>query len=260
MYEGAKVNLNHPKADPRTPRDYQDRMGVLRNVRLADDSAGVFADFHFNPKHPVSEQLLWDAEHAPENVGFSHNVEAKVSRDKAGKVVVEEIVSVQSVDLVADPATTRGLFEHIEHNEGESMNLQEITLDQLSAGRADLVEQLQKAAVKTYLEGEDAKKQAAELKTLRERVDGYEAAAKLAEKKAGIDKLVEAAKLPKELVTEVFRTSLYEARDDAAVKALIEDRKVLAGKFQGRPQSREQQAAEGAVTAPDSKAFVEAIT
>ena len=36
--------------------------------------------------------------HAPENVGFSHNVEANVSR-RTGKVVVEEIVKVQSVDL-----------------------------------------------------------------------------------------------------------------------------------------------------------------
>ena len=39
---------------------------------------GLFADFHFNPKHALAEQLLWDAEHAPENVGFSHNVEARV--------------------------------------------------------------------------------------------------------------------------------------------------------------------------------------
>ena len=46
----------------------------------------------------------------PENVGFSHNVEAKTSR-RADRVVVEAITRVQSVDLVADPATTRGLFE-----------------------------------------------------------------------------------------------------------------------------------------------------
>ena len=40
---------------------------------------GLFADFHFNPKHALAEQLLWDAEHAPENVGFSHNVEARTA-------------------------------------------------------------------------------------------------------------------------------------------------------------------------------------
>ena len=53
---------------------------------------------------------MWDAEHAPENVGFSHNVEARVGR-RGDRVVVEAIIRVQSVDLVADPATTRGLFE-----------------------------------------------------------------------------------------------------------------------------------------------------
>ena len=79
LYEGAKVNVNHPKGHPNSPRDYQERMGVIRNVQhRAGD--GLFADFHFNPKHYLSEQLIWDAEHTPENVGFSHNVQARTSR------------------------------------------------------------------------------------------------------------------------------------------------------------------------------------
>ena len=79
LYEGAKVNVNHPKGNPAGPRDYQDRIGAIRNVLLRPGE-GLFADFHFNPKHALAEQLLWDAEHAPENVGFSHNVEARISR------------------------------------------------------------------------------------------------------------------------------------------------------------------------------------
>src|SRR5262249_45992585 len=71
---------------------------------------GLFADFHFNPKHCLAEQLIWDAEHAPENVGFSHNVQARTSR-RGETTLVEEILHVHGVDLVADPATTRGLFE-----------------------------------------------------------------------------------------------------------------------------------------------------
>ncbi len=109
LYENSKVNLDHPDGDPRRPRSYQDRFGVIRNVELRENE-GLYADFRFNPKHPVAEQLLWDAEHAPENVGFSHNVEAVVRRENE-KTVVEKIVSVRSVDLVADPATTAGLFE-----------------------------------------------------------------------------------------------------------------------------------------------------
>lgn len=108
-YEGAKVNVNHPKGDPASPRDYQDRLGSIRDVTFRDN-AGLFADLHFNPRHALAEQLIWDAGHASQNVGFSHNVRA-VTEQKDGKTVVMKIVCVNSVDLVADPATTAGLFE-----------------------------------------------------------------------------------------------------------------------------------------------------
>ena len=111
LYENAKVNLDHPEGDPNRPRSYTDRLGVIREVRLHGDD-GLYADFHFNPSHPLAEQLLWDAEHAPSNVGFSHNVEAVLRREQ-DETVVEEILSVRSVDLVADPATTTGLFESV---------------------------------------------------------------------------------------------------------------------------------------------------
>lgn len=109
LYESAKVNVNHPKGSPLAPRDYQERIGVLRGVRVVPGE-GLFGDLHFNPKHALAEQLLWDAEHAPENVGLSHNVEARLSRQGDGWTV-EAITAVRSVDLVADPATTRGLYE-----------------------------------------------------------------------------------------------------------------------------------------------------
>jgi hypothetical protein len=109
LYENSKVNLDHPDGDPRKPRSYHARFGMIRNVQLRENE-GLYADFWFNPKHTIAEQLLWDAEHAPDNVGFSHNVEAVVKRTSE-PALVEKIVSVRSVDLVADPATTQGLFE-----------------------------------------------------------------------------------------------------------------------------------------------------
>ena len=117
LYENSKVNLDHPEGDPRKPRSYQDRFGVIRNIVLREND-GLFADFRFNPKHAVAEQLLWDAQNAPENVGFSHNVEAIV-RKEDGHVIVEKILAVRSVDLVADPATTAGLFETVDSMEKE---------------------------------------------------------------------------------------------------------------------------------------------
>lgn len=108
LYENAKVNVNHPDGSPTESRKYQDRVGSIKNVTLQEN--GLYGDFHFNPKHPLAEQMLWDAERAPENFGFSHNVEAVV-RLENGAQVVDKIVRVRSVDLVADPATTSGLFE-----------------------------------------------------------------------------------------------------------------------------------------------------
>jgi len=110
LYENAKVNVNHPKESPQAPRDYQDRIGSIQNVQYREKD-GLYGDFHFNPCHPLAEQLKWDAEHAPENVGFSHNILARTTPQKDGTLLVEEITSVRSVDLVADPATTHGLFE-----------------------------------------------------------------------------------------------------------------------------------------------------
>ncbi len=98
---------------------------------------GLFGDFYFNPKHALAEQLLWDAEHAAENVGFSHNVEARTAR-RGERTVVEAILKVQSVDLVADPATTRSLFESADPDGV----LESITVEELRRLRPDLIEAL----------------------------------------------------------------------------------------------------------------------
>lgn len=111
LYEGAKVNVNHPHPEVSAPRDYRDRLGLLRQVHYRDGE-GLFADLYFNPKHDIAERLIWDARHAPQNVGLSHNVLAKI-RQEDDMAVVYEIVRVLSVDLVADPATTDGLFEAV---------------------------------------------------------------------------------------------------------------------------------------------------
>jgi len=109
LYEGAKVNVNHPQGEAAAPRDYRDRLGLLRHVHYRPGE-GLFADLYFNPKHDVAERLVWDAQHAPQNVGLSHNVLARVSR-QGDVTVVDEILRVLSVDVVADPASTQGLFE-----------------------------------------------------------------------------------------------------------------------------------------------------
>src|SRR5215204_3924592 len=145
LYEGAKVNINHPKGHPLSPRDYQDRLGVVRGVELRAGE-GLFGDLHFNPKHSLSEQLVWDAEHAPQNVGMSHNVLARTKRE-GDETVVEAITKVQSIDLVADPATTSGLYEHTDAgsqklgaaDDTNPMSWHSLTLEQLRRHCPELI-------------------------------------------------------------------------------------------------------------------------
>lgn len=123
LYEGARVYVDHAaKAD--APRSYKDRLGTLESVRVK--AGGLFANLRYNPKHPLSSQLAWDAQHSPESVGLSHCVSAKTKRE-GGTVVVESIEAVHSVDIVAEPACTAGLFENTDHT---TKAWQEMTAEQ----------------------------------------------------------------------------------------------------------------------------------
>lgn len=123
LYEGAKVNIDHGPKDLSADRSYRDRFGSIRGVQFREGS--LFGDLHFNPRHPIAEQFLWDAEHNPGNLGFSHVAEGVTAR-RNGQTIVEEIKSVRSVDIVSDPATTRGLFESTEKREMKTKTIKQI--------------------------------------------------------------------------------------------------------------------------------------
>jgi len=263
LYEGAKVNINHPKGHPLSPRDYQDRLGVVRGVQFRAGD-GLFGDLHFNPKHALSEQLVWDAEHAPQNVGMSHNVLARTSRS-GQETVVESITKVQSIDLVADPATTSGLYEHAESREPRDnsqepevtatalaldarlLTLDSLTLDQLRRHRPDLVAELQEA-------------HEAQLEQVRNRLDEMLAQKEMSRRRDRIAQLLEQYHLPNPsaedaarsgLVSPQFMETLMRATDDESVSRLVEERAALIrsacewryerrGSNGSRPRSRQQ--------------------
>jgi hypothetical protein len=110
LYEGAKVNIDHPERGPMAERKISDRIGVIRNARFVE-GRGVYGDFHYNPHHPMAERVVWDAENNPSAMGFSHNATMRTGKSKNGMEVVVEIIAIRSIDLVADPATTTSLFE-----------------------------------------------------------------------------------------------------------------------------------------------------
>jgi hypothetical protein len=107
LYQGALVNLDHPDR-PDGPRSVRDRFGRLVNVRF--EGGRIRADLRYNPEHPYAATLEWFAENDPGAIGLSHNAVGE-GKDEAGVFVVRKIVELRSVDLVAEPATTRGLFE-----------------------------------------------------------------------------------------------------------------------------------------------------
>lgn len=228
LYENAKVNVNHAPGHEANNRDYRDRIGSLHQVHF-QPGEGLYADFHYNPKHPLTEQLLWDAEHAPANVGFSHHVEAETMRD-GDEIVVTSIHRVISVDLVADPATTNGLFESCNTSQSPDDNTQ--TYDSEPTISNDITTNL--------LEENELRRQLDEsqssLSHLQERLTELEEEKAHRDREKLIQNLLADHHLPLPgnndsfdhiIISEIFLKTLFEASDDMSVRQLIIDRKRL---------------------------------
>ncbi len=224
LYEGMRVNVDH--VDPGQRRSLRDRIGLVKNVTLKED--GLYGDFHFNPKHALAEQIAWDAENAPQNLGFSHDTRGQ-SKNVGGKVVVESIDKVLSVDLVANPATTTGLFESSDSfnpQEIVPMDIKTLTLEELRESRDDLIQ----AVLTEAADGQTVKALEAQLKTLQATVDGYQAAEAQRALQEAIAGELQAAGLDpanKTQCSEVFIEDLSATADPARRKAKIDDRKQL---------------------------------
>jgi hypothetical protein len=235
-------------------------MGVIRNVQHRSGD-GLFADFHFNPKHYLAEQLVWDAEHAPENVGFSHNVQARTSR-RGETTLVEEIVQVHSVDLVADPATTRGLFEST------------ATQSQTPTDGADRPPVQSDPSTASFQQL--CREQADEIGRLRSEVDQLRAQEAVQQRRERLLALLSEYHLPhpgaadpaaKAIVSDAFVESLLTATDETAMRRMIDERARLVGSMTQwastcprgkRPMSRDQSTIE-ANAVNDARTFARAI-
>ena len=110
LFESCKVNLDHPaRSGKKEDRKVAERWGKLTAPRVAPD--GLYGDLLYNPHHPLTESILWWAENMPDCLGLSQYGRGTGRKKDDGRWQVESIDSVQSVDLVADPATTKSLFE-----------------------------------------------------------------------------------------------------------------------------------------------------
>jgi hypothetical protein len=107
-YNGVPVYLNH--GDGRSPRRYEDRIAKVVNARHRADGMPI-GDLEVRPKHPFAEAFLDDATHDPTSLGMSHVAHCATETARDGWEDVREVAEVESVDVVLDPATTKGLFE-----------------------------------------------------------------------------------------------------------------------------------------------------
>ena len=237
LYEGMRVFVDHPsRENPKAERSYRDRLGRLVNVS-GKPGDGLHGDFVVNPKHPSAEQFLWDAEHDPGAVGFSHNADG-VGSVVGHEFVVESIKCARSVDVVTDPATTHSLFES--RLEGSMSDPKPETKPEAKpadapaapkpevkpAHASDAFTALESrfSALETSVKAKDAK------------IDKLEVALAARDRKDRVEVLLRESKLPAFAVTDKFRTDCLDAKDDAAVQSLIEDRRTVArGSFHQEP-------------------------
>lgn len=115
MYENAAVFIDHPdKKTPNAGRSVRDLVGHLENVRFNEANGGaLFGDLHLVRSNPLSEMVMDLAD--SKKIGLSHNASG-YTEQRDGRMVVEEIDSVRSVDIVVSPATTNSLFESVDSN------------------------------------------------------------------------------------------------------------------------------------------------
>ena len=253
LYEGAKVNVDHPLGHPLKSRSYSDRLGELKNVRQQAD--GLYGDLHYNPKHPIAEQLAWDAQHAPGNLGLSHNVLVR-KRYANGETTVEHIAQVVSVDLVADPATTRGLFENVNKggpdmaDEKETSVTESVAVTQESVEKfltenpeykSTLQERFVQEAESPAIVMRDTRITALleELTEINAKLHRSEAETSRLAAKGFVDKVLLESGISSRLLTETFHHDCYTAYAEGGEVALdlrVQDRRLMEGTVVSREQ------------------------
>jgi hypothetical protein len=253
MYEGAKVNLNHGTSSTQdTP--IENRFGRIRNVRPTD-TGGLEGDLYYNPKHPFAEQFVWAAKNQPDLYGFSHYARVNWRANSDGTRTAESIVYVYHVDLVADPATTNGVFESQQDKPMEldakavaalitdAATLDKFLNDLFAALPSSIDTAARMAAVEKMMVAMDATDvaptgESVAIESLKRRGKAAQWAASVVEsdrrekavkaKREQAVSLCKAEGLPDSLMQDVFVELVAESIDNSVrAKALIADRRAL---------------------------------
>lgn len=261
LYEGVQAFVNHPSPDEERmgSRDVMKLAGKYVNVKFSDMK--IKADFHGLPNDPASQKYVNVAEHMPDIAGLSQNAQGKVHVED-GIEIVEEITKVFSVDLVTNPATTKGMFEHTKKKGKTKMEYNEITILGLKDQRPDIVEALNLEGQKER--DDEVQKLTDERDKAVKEADELKVKEILREKQTLINKLLDESELPDEAKTDVFRKSLLSLKPakegetiEAQVKEMIEDR-LTAVKVTGVKNNTEKKTIEAKMTAEEAASELKA--
>ena len=228
-----------------------DLIGCIENPHFEEGELKIRADIR--PVKQMVEWFLGLAEDMPTVVGPSPVMRGATVLDKdTGKEVVVQIVEAQRVDLVSRPSTVSGLHESANtgvSGEENEVDFKVLTQADLLRERPDLVTLIEtEAAASKDQEGKMATL-TKQVQTLTEdaaskakEVDDLKAEKAVAEKVALAETLLAESGLPPEVVSDVFKGQVGAAKDEAAMTALIEERKKLVETVSGKPISHARSA------------------
>ena len=235
---GKKVYKNHVSAEEmkkhRGVRNVDDYLGHYENGRMDVVNGVPRADIKYLPHQATFvESIMEDAD----MVGLSIVANGAMSYDKqTGIAEAFSLKKLHSADLVTDPGSTNNMFEsrNTEIEEEDDMDLTKLTFTELSESRPDIVAGIKKSIEEKTASKEEVDSLSTKIKELTETnkaqaktIDDFKVKDSVAVKNEKIAELLKDSKIPDEFISETFRKNLSEAKDEDAMKALIEDRKEL---------------------------------
>ncbi len=213
LFEGACIYANH--RDPDKGRDVRDLMGSVHNSRF--DGEKVRGDLSIFEHHREWAMPLIEANRPGVGMSWIGQATWKVSGD--GWSDVTGITAVESVDMVAGPATVRNFSEGNNQDEDDEMS------EQLQKMIADLQEKLTASEANVIALTEERDTLKTEHEGLTKQVETFEATAMY-------DKVVKESGLKPEAIAEPLAKAIREM-DEADAKAALQAIKETAEKASG---------------------------
>ena len=226
MFENVRAYLDHPSENQKDdPRSVRHLLGRHKNVRFDETSKKVRSDLHLIPNELVEKYLLPIINTDSTLIGNSISAKGKIT--ESGDVT--EITHARSVDVVAEPATTSGLWESLNSKIGSekstetkegvtvmSFKIEDILADTgaMTALRVHFKEEFDAEGMVETIQNENA--------ALKEELVKYKTTEKVRELQAEIDALLGESKLPDEIKKDSnLRELLETAKDTEARKGIV---------------------------------------